>query len=83
MAKKSMINRDLKRTKLVEKFSAKRLELKKIIKSVNSTDEERFKRFLNFSLYQEMLHQPVKEIDVVYLAVLMVSTESLDSLKLN
>ena len=42
MAKKSMINRDLKRTKLVEKFRAKRLELKKIIKSVNSTDEERF-----------------------------------------
>jgi len=46
MAKKSMINRDLKRTKLVEKFRAKRLELKKIIKSDNSTDEERFQAIL-------------------------------------
>jgi small subunit ribosomal protein S14 len=42
MAKKSMINRDIKRTKVVEKYRTKRLELKKIIKSVNSSDEERF-----------------------------------------
>lgn len=42
MAKKSMINRDIKRTKLVEKYRLKRLELKKIIKSVNSSDEDRF-----------------------------------------
>ncbi len=42
MAKKSMINRDLKRTKLVAKYRTKRLELKSIIKSVNSSDEERF-----------------------------------------
>ena len=42
MAKKSMINRDIKRSKIAEKFKSKRLELKKIIKSVNSSDEERF-----------------------------------------
>ena len=42
MAKKSMINRDIKRTKLVEKYRTKRLELKKTIKSVHSSDEERF-----------------------------------------
>ncbi len=42
MAKKSMINRDIKRTKIVEKYKVKRLELKKIIKSVHSSDEERF-----------------------------------------
>ncbi|ABL01970.1 SSU ribosomal protein S14P [Candidatus Ruthia magnifica str. Cm (Calyptogena magnifica)] len=42
MAKKSMINRDIKRTKLVEKYKVKRLELKKIIKSINVSDEERF-----------------------------------------
>jgi small subunit ribosomal protein S14 len=42
MAKKSMINRDAKRAKLVEKYRTKRLELKKIIKSVHSSDEERF-----------------------------------------
>lgn len=42
MAKKSMINRDIKRTKLVAKYRTKRLALKQIIKSVSSSDEERF-----------------------------------------
>jgi small subunit ribosomal protein S14 len=42
MAKKSMINREIKRLKIAEKFKSKRLELKKIIKSVHSSDEERF-----------------------------------------
>ncbi|BAF61312.1 30S ribosomal protein S14 [Candidatus Vesicomyidisocius calyptogenae] len=42
MAKKSMMNRDIKRTKIVKKYKAKRLELKKIIKSINVSDEERF-----------------------------------------
>jgi small subunit ribosomal protein S14 len=42
MAKKYMINRDIKRLKIAEKFKSKRLELKKIIKSVHSSDEERF-----------------------------------------
>ncbi len=42
MAKKSMMNRDIKRTKIVKKYKVKRLELKKIIKSVNVSDEERF-----------------------------------------
>ncbi|SFV53981.1 SSU ribosomal protein S14p (S29e) @ SSU ribosomal protein S14p (S29e), zinc-independent [hydrothermal vent metagenome] len=42
MAKKSMIYRDVKRLKTVQKFEKKRLALKKIIKDVNSSDEERF-----------------------------------------
>ena len=42
MAKKSMIHRDVKRAKLVEKYKEKRLELKKIIKSVHTSDEDRF-----------------------------------------
>ena len=41
MAKKSMIQRELKRTKLVAKYAAKRAELKAVIRNVNSTDEER------------------------------------------
>lgn len=41
MAKKSMIERELKRTKLVKRYSAKRAALKEIIRNVNSTDEER------------------------------------------
>jgi small subunit ribosomal protein S14 len=41
MAKKSMIQRELKRAKLVAKYAAKRAELKAVIRSVNSTDEER------------------------------------------
>ena len=41
MAKKSMIERELKRTKLVKRHAAKRVELKKIIRNLNSSDDER------------------------------------------
>ena len=41
MAKKSMIQRELKRAKLVAKYAEKRAQLKAVIRSVNSTDEER------------------------------------------
>ena len=41
MAKKSMIQRELKREKLVKRYAKKRAELKAIIKNVNSSDEER------------------------------------------
>ncbi len=42
MAKASMKNRELKRQKLVAKFSVKREELKAIIKNPESSDEERW-----------------------------------------
>ena len=42
MAKTSMIYRDLKRKRLAEQYRAKREDLKKIISSVSSSDEERF-----------------------------------------
>ncbi|GAA0575834.1 30S ribosomal protein S14 [Halomonas salifodinae] len=42
MAKKSMIERELKRTKLVAKYAEKRMALKAIINDVNASDEERF-----------------------------------------
>ncbi len=42
MAKQSMKARDVKRAKLVEKFAAKRAELKAIIKDVNTSDEDRW-----------------------------------------
>ena len=41
MAKKSMIQRELKRAKLVARYEKKRKELKAIIRNVNSTDDER------------------------------------------
>jgi small subunit ribosomal protein S14 len=41
MAKKSMIERELKRVKLVKRYAAKRATLREIIRNVNSTDEER------------------------------------------
>ncbi len=40
MAKKSMINREVRRAELVEKFASKRVELKEIIRTA-ATDEER------------------------------------------
>lgn len=41
MAKKSMIERELKRIKLVQRYAAKRADLKQIIRNVKSTDAER------------------------------------------
>ena len=41
MAKISVINRDLKRRQTVEKFAAKRAELKAIISNINLGEEER------------------------------------------
>ena len=41
MAKKSMIERELKRAKLVKRYAAKRAALKEVIRNVNSSDEER------------------------------------------
>ena len=37
-----MIAREAKRTRTVKRFASRRAELKAIIKSVNSTDEERY-----------------------------------------
>ncbi|MGG4605420.1 30S ribosomal protein S14 [Alcaligenaceae bacterium 429] len=42
MAKLSLINRDIKRAKLVEKFAAKRAALKAIIDDQSKSDEERY-----------------------------------------
>ena len=41
MAKKSMVERELKREKLVKKYATKRAELKAIIRSQNSSEDER------------------------------------------
>ncbi len=41
MAKKSMVERELKRAKLVKKYAARRAELKAIIRNVNSSDMDR------------------------------------------
>ncbi len=41
MAKKSMTQRELKRAKVVARYAAKRAEIKRVIASSQSTDEER------------------------------------------
>ncbi len=41
MAKKSMIERELKRAKLVKRYATKRAALKETIRNVKSSDEER------------------------------------------
>ncbi|MEO7430689.1 MAG: 30S ribosomal protein S14 [Dokdonella sp.] len=41
MAKRSMINRDVKRTKLVKQHGAKRLELKKIVVSTTASYDDK------------------------------------------
>lgn len=42
MAKQSMIQRELKRAKTVNKYAAKRAALKAIIADMNKSDEERY-----------------------------------------
>ena len=42
MAKKSMVERELKRTRTVEKYATKRAQLKEVIRSLQSTDEEKW-----------------------------------------
>ncbi len=40
MAKKSMVNRELKRQRLIQKYAAKRAELKEIIRNPASSEDE-------------------------------------------
>jgi len=42
MAKKSMLAREVKRAATVKRYAAKRAEFKRIIRSPQSTDEERY-----------------------------------------
>lgn len=46
MAKKSMINRELKREKMVAKYAHKRAQLKEIINDSKASDEERLDAML-------------------------------------
>lgn len=46
MAKKSMINRELKREATVAKYAQKRAKLKAIISNINATEEERLDAML-------------------------------------
>lgn len=46
MAKKSMINRELKRERTVAKYAEKRAQLKAVISDVNASDEERLNAML-------------------------------------
>ncbi|MEL6564663.1 MAG: 30S ribosomal protein S14 [Pseudomonadota bacterium] len=49
MAKKSMIAREVKRQKLVEKYAARRAELKEIINDESKPMEERFRASLKLA----------------------------------
>lgn len=46
MAKKSMVNRELKREKMVAKYAEKRAKLKEVISNSSVTDEERLDAML-------------------------------------
>ena len=49
MAKKSMVEREKKRQKLVQRYAAKRAALKEIINDKNASMEERFKANLKLA----------------------------------
>ena len=69
MAKKGMINRELKREKTVAKYAAKRAELKATIANVNATDEERFAATLKLQALPRNA-SPVRLRRVMYQALL-------------
>lgn len=46
MAKTSMINRELRRAKLIAQYAHKRAELKALISNINVDEEERFEAML-------------------------------------
>ena len=46
MAKKSMVNRELKREKMVAKYAEKRAKLKELVSNSSATDEERLDAML-------------------------------------
>ena len=48
MAKKSMVAREAKRARTVEKFAAKRAQLKEAIANLNTSDEERWEAQIAF-----------------------------------
>ncbi len=48
MAKTSMVNRELKRQRTVQKYAAKRAELKRILKDPNLSDEDRSEAWRKF-----------------------------------
>ena len=49
MAKKSMVNREVKRAKMVKQYAAKRAALKEIIEDQSKPMEERFKATLKLA----------------------------------
>lgn len=49
MAKKSMVQRDLKRRRLADKFEEKRNALKALIRDENTPDEEKFQAVLKLA----------------------------------
>ena len=48
MAKKALINREVKRVALAKKYAAKRAAIFSVINNVDATDEERFEARLRF-----------------------------------
>ncbi|MCC6863319.1 MAG: 30S ribosomal protein S14 [Rhodobacteraceae bacterium] len=49
MAKKSMVNREVKRAKLVKQYASKRMALKAVINDQNKSVEDRFKATLELA----------------------------------
>lgn len=73
MAKNSMKAREAKRTKLVAQYAEKRAALKAIISDVNTSEDDRWTRYLSYKLYLVILALHVNVIVVTLRAAHMVS----------
>ena len=65
MAKKALINRELKRQALAKKFAAKREAIFAVINDANATEEERFEARLKFNPFLVMQHLYVNVVVVL------------------
>lgn len=65
MAKKALINRELKRQALAKKFAAKREAIFAVINDANATEEERFEARLKFHPFLVMQHLYVNVVVVL------------------
>jgi len=61
MAKRCMVNREIKRAKLVKKYAAKRAELKKQMLDMSLSSEQREAAAKSFTRCHVMLVQRVSE----------------------
>ena len=83
MTRKSVVARDAKRQKMVDRYASKRAALKEAFANPNNSYEEKWQHLKNYNNYLEMLAPQELQDDALLLEDLMLFTENLVSAELN